>query len=151
MKIINEMKLTFSALSINESFARTSAVSFFAQSNPAVSDLADIKTAVSEAVTNCIVHGYRDIPRGKVELTARLLSRGDSFTAYIKVRDKGCGIENIELAMTPLYTSAPSEERAGLGFSVMESFMDSVKVSSHIGKGTTVVMTKKLANSVKTG
>lgn len=145
MKIKNEMKVTFLSKGENEAFARTAAVAFFSAANPVVSDLADIKTAVSEAVTNSIVHGYRG-SFGKVELTARLYENG---CAYIKVRDWGCGIPDVTLAMTPMYTTAQSEERAGLGFSVMESFMDVVKVQSKPSKGTSVVMQKKLQSNVE--
>ena len=145
MKIVNEMKVTFLSKSENEAFARTAVVAFFAGANPVVSDLADIKTAVSEAVTNSIVHGYRD-KSGRVEVTARLYDGGG---AYIKVRDCGCGIADVSLAMTPMYTTAESEERAGLGFSVMESFMDSVRVVSKPNSGTSVIMRKKLQSNVE--
>ena len=105
-----------------------------------MSELGEIKTAVSEAVTNCIVHAYRGM-LGKVEITARHL---DGNVLYIKIRDNGCGIADIKQAMEPLYTSAPEEERAGLGFAVMESFMDKVSVRSTEGKGTTVIMKRKI-------
>lgn len=140
MKIINEAKLTFLSRSANESFARVAAAGFFMQLDPTVEELTDIKTALSEAVTNAIVHGYRK-RSGKVFVTLRILEEN---TVYVRVRDSGCGIADIKQAMEPLYTSAPEEERAGLGFAVMQSFMDRVKVQSAVGKGTTVTMTKTL-------
>ena len=106
-------------------------------------ELNDIKTAVSEAVTNCIVHAYRDTV-GLIELTARLCDD----VVYIKIRDRGCGIEDVKRAMEPLFTTLPDEERSGLGFSVMESFTDSVKVKSKLGSGTTVVLVKKLRTRI---
>lgn len=138
---INEVKLSFKSYSSNESFSRIAAAAFFASVDPTVAQITDIKTAISEAVTNAIVHGYKDTV-GTVYITLRIL---DNDTAYIKVRDNGCGIENIKKAMEPLYTTAPEDERAGLGFAVMQSFTDSVKVYSKVGKGTTVVMLKKLS------
>lgn len=140
MKIKNEVKISLTSRSSNESFARVAVSSFFAQLDPTVDEITDIKTAVSEAVTNAIVHGYKD-NLGVVYITLRML---DNATAYIKIRDTGCGIENIEQAMEPLFTTAPNDERAGLGFAVMQSFMDKVKVFSKKGHGTTVVMTKKV-------
>ena len=140
MKILNEIKCTFPAESRNEGFARTLVSSFSTQLDPSVSEIGEIKTAVSEAVTNCIVHAYRGT-KGKIELTVRAM---ENDTLYIKIRDKGCGIENVEKAMEPLYTSEPEEERAGLGFAVMESFMDKVSVKSTPGKGTSVTMTRKI-------
>ena len=108
--------------------------------NPTLEEIADIKTAVSEAVTNSIGHGYRH-KKGKIELTVRLLKDRE---IYIKIRDKGCGIADIKQAMEPLFTTAPEEERSGLGFSVMESFMDRLQVKSQPEKGTTVIMRKRL-------
>lgn len=143
MKIINEIKVIFPSESCNESFARTCITSFVSGLDPTVTEIAEIKTAVSEAVTNAIVHGYRNT-KGKIELTATAY---ENNTIKIKIRDQGCGIENIKQAMTPLYTSAPEEERTGLGFAVMESFMDKISVKSVLGKGTTVTMRKQL-NSV---
>lgn len=140
MNTENEMKISFISISQNEGFARTVVSSFAALCDPDIEELADIRTAVSEAVTNCIVHAYRDT-LGTVEITAKLLSGNE---LYIKIRDKGCGISDIKQAMEPLYTSAPFEERSGLGFSVMESFMDKVTVRSKVGHGTTVVMRKKI-------
>lgn len=140
MKTLNEMKLTFPAHSANEAFSRSAVSSFVAQLDPRIDELSDIKTAVSEAVTNCIVHAYRDRD-GVIEITARILEGGE---LWIKIRDKGCGIENIEKAMEPMYTTAPDEDRAGLGFAVMESFMDKLSVRSKVGVGTTITMRKKI-------
>lgn len=147
MRIQNEVKISFLSRSSNESFARLAVSGFFAQLDPTVDEISDIKTAVSEAVTNAIVHGYRD-RLGTVLMTVRILSND---TAYIKIRDNGCGIEDIKKAMEPLYTTAENEERAGLGFAVMQSFMDKVKVSSKRERGTTVIMTKKLASRERNG
>ena len=140
MKILNEVKCTFPAESRNEGFARTIVSSFSAQLDPSVSEIGEIKTAVSEAVTNCIVHAYRGT-KGKIELVVRAM---EDNILYIKIRDNGCGIEDVKKAMEPLYTSAPEEERAGLGFAVMESFMDKISVRSSPGKGTSVTMTRKI-------
>ena len=140
MQIINEAQLTFDSRSANESFARLAVSAFFAQLDPTVEEITDLKTAVSEAVTNAIVHGYRNTD-GKVKLLLRIL---EPSTAYIRVKDTGCGIEDVEKAMEPLYTTAPEEERAGLGFAVMQSFMDSVKVVSKPDRGTTVTMKRRI-------
>lgn len=136
-KPINEMKLVIPSRSANEGFARSAVAAFVAQLDPAVDELADIRTAVSEAVTNCIVHAYPDAI-GDIILTVRLYADGK---VVIKVRDKGCGIENVEQAMEPLFTTG-GEERSGLGFSVMESFTDKLRVSSKKGKGTVVTLEK---------
>ena len=142
MKIINEMKISFLSKSENEGFARSAVCAFAALLDPGIDDIADIRTAVSEAVTNCIVHAYRGT-QGKIDITAKIL---EGREIYIRIKDSGCGIENVEQAMEPLFTTAPSEERSGLGFSVMESFMDKLSVKSTPGKGTTVIMRKKLEN-----
>ncbi len=139
----NEMKLIFPSLSENERLARVAVGGFITPKNPRMDELNDIKTAVSEAVTNCIVHAYRDTV-GLIELTARLCDD----VVYIKIRDRGCGIEDVKRAMEPLFTTLPDEERSGLGFSVMESFTDSVKVKSKLGSGTTVVLVKKLRTRI---
>lgn len=148
-KILNEMRVVLSPKSCNEAVARSVVTAFVMQMDPSVSELADIKTAVSEAVTNSIVHGYRNCT-GNIELVCRIL---DKDMLYIKVRDKGCGIADVKQAMEPLFTTAPEEERAGLGFAVMESFMDSVSVRSAVGKGTSVVMKKRIFSTslVRTG
>lgn len=141
MKYINYFKMTIPSLSRNESFARTAVSAFVSQLDPLVSQLADIRAAVSEAVTNCIVHAYADSEgAGKITITAKL----SEDTAYIKIKDNGCGIENIKQAMEPLFTTKPDEERTGLGFAVMESCADKVKVSSGKNKGTTVNLTFKI-------
>ena len=139
LKIINEMKLTILSRSANESFARVAVSAFAAQTDPTIDELTDIKTAVSEAVTNCIVHGYAE-QIGRIYIEARLYEGG---RLCVKIRDKGCGIADIKQAMEPLYTTG-GEERGGLGFTVMESFMDKVKVRSKPGQGTTVVMEKRI-------
>ena len=138
------MKLTVLSCSANESFARASTAAFIAQLDPTIEELADIKTAVSEAVTNCIVHAYRQTI-GYIYITVKIF---DTNTVQIKIRDCGCGIENIEQAKEPLFTTG-GEERAGLGFAVMESFMDKLRVNSQKGKGTTVVMEKTLSRRIK--
>ena len=140
MKIINEVKFSIPSLSVNESVARAVVSSFLIQADPTVEELADIRTVVSEAVTNAIVHGYRN-SYGNIEVVVRIL---ENNTIYIKIRDKGCGIADIEKAMEPLFTTAPEEERSGLGFSVMQSFTDKLSVKSHDGKGITVILCSKL-------
>ena len=139
-KTVNEMKIKFPSLSENERLARSAISGFVALKNPQIDELSDIKTAVSEAVTNSIVHGYRNT-LGEIEMTAKIF---DDNTVYIRIKDKGVGIEDIKQAMTPLFTTLAQKERSGLGFSVMESFCDSVRVSSKKGAGTTVVLTKRL-------
>lgn len=141
MEVLNEIKFTMPSLSVNEATARAVVSSFLIQADPTVEELSDIRTAVSEAVTNAVVHGYRN-SKGSVELTVKLLKDRE---IYIRIKDKGCGISDIKQAMEPLFTTAPEEERSGLGFSVMESFMDRLKVKSAVGKGTTVVMRKRLS------
>ena len=136
----NEMKMQLPSRSANESFARMTIAAFFAQLDPTVDELTDIKTAVSEAVTNCIVHAYRD-EIGVIFLHAKILNGN---RAYIRIRDKGCGIPDVEQAMQPMYTTCDTGERAGLGFAVMQSFMDRVRVTSRFGKGTTVILQKTL-------
>ncbi len=145
MKVLNEMNLNFLSKSTNESYARSAVSSFFIQLDPTIDELSDIKTAVSEAVTNCIVHGYRNT-MGKVFITARILEGNE---VYIKIRDKGCGIADVNQAMEPMFTTAKEEERAGLGFAVMQTFMDKLKVTSKVGVGTTIIMTKKLSPRIK--
>ena len=142
MEVINEVKFIMPSLSVNESTARAVVSSFLIQADPSVEELSDIRTAVSEAVTNAVVHGYRN-SKGVIEMTVRLLRCRE---IYIKIRDRGCGIEDVEKAMEPLFTTAPEEERSGLGFSIMQSFTDSLRVRSESGKGTTVTMRKKLKN-----
>ena len=140
MKPINEVKMTFPSRSANEGFARTAAACFAAQLDPTLDEINDIKTAVSEAVTNCIVHAYPDA-LGTVTMRMRLF--GDN-TLEIVVHDNGVGIADIEQARTPLYTTGGTD-RSGMGFTIMESFMDSVKVRSRLGKGTTVVLRRRIS------
>ncbi len=139
MKTINEMKLSFESKSINEGFSRVAVASFASALDPTLEELNDIKTAVSEAVTNAIVHGYRE-KMGKIYITASIT---DKNIIRIKVRDRGVGIEDIEQARQPLFTTLGGE-RAGLGFAVMESFTDKVRVRSTPGRGTTVTLEKKI-------
>ena len=136
---MNKTRIEFSSHSVNESFARMTAAAFVSYLDPAVSDIADIKTAVSEAVTNAIIHGYEGT-EGIVSMEISVSGRLVTFT----VSDSGRGIEDVERAMTPLYTSKPDSERSGMGFTVMETFMDTLSVTSAPRRGTTVVMTKKL-------
>ncbi len=137
MKPINEMRLTFPSRSANEGFARAAVAAFVSQLDPAVDELADLRTAVSEAVTNCIVHAYTDTV-GTVWLKVCLYDNGK---VRIRIKDNGCGIPDVKQAMEPLYTTG-GEDRSGLGFSVMESFTDRLRVRSVPGKGTTVTMEK---------
>ena len=139
MKALNTVKITFPGRSVNEGFARSALSAFAAQADPTLDELADVKTAVSEAVTNCIVHAYANTI-GPITLTAALYEDG---TLRVAVADKGCGIPDVSKAMEPLFTTGGAE-RAGLGFAVMESFMDSVKVRSAPGKGTRVTLSKRL-------
>ncbi len=142
--IRNSMKCVFPARSINEGFARMAVAAFVAQLDPPVSVLSDLKTAVSEAVTNCIVHAYRDADsRGDcpIYITATYTAGG---LLRVTVKDKGKGIPDIALARTPLYTTDAEGERSGMGFTVMESFTDKLRVRSAVGKGTTVVLEKQV-------
>ena len=139
MKTVNEMKLTIDSRSINEGFSRAAIAAFAALLDPTIEELSDIRTAVSEAVTNAIVHGYKE-KMGKIYITAAIT---DNNSIRIKIRDKGVGIEDVEKARQPLFTTAGGE-RAGLGFAVMESFMDKVKVNSKPGIGTSVILEKKI-------
>ena len=140
MKMLNQVKITFAGRSVNESFARAALAAFLVQLDPTVPQLADIKTAVSEAVTNCIVHAYPD-RLGPITMTAAIYEGG---VVRITITDRGVGIPDIEKAMEPMVTTGDAEERAGLGFAVMQSFMDKVKVSSTPGRGTRVTLTKRL-------
>ena len=133
----NEMKLEFISKSSNEAFARIAVAAFASQLDPTIEELADIKTAVSEAVTNCIIHGY-DKKQGIVKISAKLKEN----EIIIEISDKGKGIENIEIAKEPLYTTKPNLERSGMGFTIMESFMDKMEVESIVGLGTKITMSK---------
>lgn len=139
----NEMEIRFLSISGNEGFARAAAAAFAAQMNPGIEELSDIRTAVSEAVTNAIIHGYDQSMDCIV--TMQMEIEGDELT--ILIRDDGCGIDDVELARKPFYTSKPELERSGMGFSVMEAFMDSVDVQSVVGKGTTVTMRKHIRHA----
>lgn len=140
MKVHNEFKMTVDAKSVNEAFCRMVVSAFAAPLDPTIEELTDLKTAVSEAVTNAIVHGYQNCS-GKLTLEGKILDGG---VVRIKIADKGVGIDNVTEAMQPLFTTG-GEERSGLGFTVMQSFCDRVKVTSAKGKGTTVLLTKKIA------
>ncbi len=138
-KFENEMKLEFISKSSNEAFARVAVAAFAAQLDPTIEELADIKTAVSEAVTNSIIHGYED-KQGIIKIVCRLKEN----EIIIEISDTGKGIEDIEAAKEPLYTTKPNLERSGMGFTIMESFMDSMEIESIIGLGTKVTMSKKI-------
>ena len=139
----NRMRLCLPALSVNEGVARAAVAAFCAQCNPTVTELADIKCAVSEAVTNCIVHAYR-AAQGEIYITVRLLKK-DGIS--ICVRDKGCGIADVKKAREPLFTTDAEGERSGMGFTVMENFMDKLTVRSREGVGTTVILTKYIGRT----
>ena len=132
--------MTLLSRSSNESFARACVSAFAAQLDPTIEEINDIKTAVSEAVTNCIVHAYKN-KLGNIYISGEIL---ENNTIRVKIRDRGCGIENVEKAMEPLYSSLGGE-RAGLGFAVMQSFMDTIRVTSRKDKGTTIIMTKRIS------
>ncbi len=142
-KADNSLKITLPALSVNEGLARSLVGSFVAQLDPSVSELADIKTAVSEAVTNCIVHAYPDGFKGAREIYISCEYDKDRRFS-VRIKDKGIGIDDIARAREPLFTTSPELERSGMGFTVMENFCDSVKVKSKKGKGTVVTLTKQL-------
>ncbi len=143
-KIINEMKLRLPARSVNEGVCRSIISAFSAELNPSVEELGDLRCAVSEAVTNCIVHAYRDVPdpsRAYIYISARLYE-GREIT--IEISDNGCGIEDVAAALTPMFTTDREGERSGMGFLVMQSFTDSLSVKSKLGRGTSVLMRKIL-------
>lgn len=140
MKVVNEMKLSVPSLSVNEGVVRSVVAAFCAQVNPDAIDIADVKCAVSEAVTNCIVHGYKG-GIGVINVSIKLYSDNN---VKITVKDKGVGIADVKMARQPLFTTDAENERSGMGFTVMESFMDKLSVRSAIGKGTAVTMCKRL-------
>lgn len=140
MKEINRFKMELLSKSVNESFARVAICSFASFLDPTVFEIGDIKTAVSEVVTNCIVHGYKDQP-GKIYIDVKIF---EDKRLVIRIRDRGCGIGDVTKAMEPLFTTGDTDERAGLGFTLMESCMDKVRVRSVPGRGTIVTMQKKL-------
>ena len=139
MKPLNELKMQLESRSITEGYARVAVSSFVSQLDPTIEELNDIKTAVSEAVTNCIVHAYGD-EYGRIYITVRIFENG---AAEIRIRDRGCGIADVKKAMEPLFTTLGGD-RSGLGFSVMESFSDKISVRSRVGVGTTVTLIKKI-------
>ena len=137
MKTLYEMKLTVDAKSVNEGFCRVAVGTVAAVLDPNIDELSDLKTAVSEAVTNCIVHAYKTKP-GKIYITVKIT---DTNAVVVKIRDRGCGIPDVEKAREPLFTTG-GDDRSGLGFSVMESFSDKLKVTSKEGRGTSITITK---------
>lgn len=141
MQYDNEMRLEFISKSANESFARVAVAAFAAQLDPTIEEISDIKTAVSEAVTNSIIHGYEN-SLGYVKIFAGIVNK----TIEIEISDEGKGIEDLETAMQPTYTSKPDLERSGMGFTIMESFMDSLEVESQAGKGTKIKMRKSIGS-----
>ena len=142
MKIINEMEITFKAISINEGFSRACVAAFCAQANPSVDEITDIKTAVSEAVTNSVVHAY-PLCDGNITIKVKLYSSG----VVIEIADNGIGIDNYDVAREPFYTTKPNDERSGMGFTVMESFMDSVELQKNGKSGLLVKMEKIFKNN----
>lgn len=144
MRNTNEMELCFDSVSANEGFARVAVAAFLTQLNPTVEEVADVKTAVSEAVTNAIIHGYENEVH-KVIVRCRI----ENGTFFVEVEDTGRGIEDVEKAMEPLFTSKPELERSGMGFSFMEAFMDRIEVTSKKGEGTTVSMEKAIGKGRK--
>ena len=146
MKMLNQVKITFAGRAVNEGFARAALAAFLVQLDPTVPQLADMKTAVSEAVTNCIVHAYPDRV-GPITMTVSVYP---GRVVRIVIADKGVGIPDIPRAMEPLFTTGNPEERSGLGFAVMQSFMDKVSVRSAPGRGTRVILTKHLEEKPST-
>ncbi len=137
---VNEIKLVLPAIPENESVARGCISQFASKADPTVTELADIRCAVSEAVTNCVVHAYKN-EKGSVYINARLYGDG---RLTVRIADRGCGIPDVELAMTPLYTTDSGGERSGMGFAIMQTFCDRIKVTSTVGRGTVVFMEKRL-------
>lgn len=144
MTILNEVKLEFPSASANEGFARSAAACFAAQLDPTLEELGDIRTAVSEAVTNAIVHGYPDT-LGKITLRLRIF---EGHLLEIQVKDRGVGIPDVDKARQPMFTTG-GEERSGMGFTIMESFMDAIRVTSAPGRGTTVTLRKRISRRLK--
>lgn len=144
MKVLNEVKLDFPSASANEGFARSAAACFAAQLDPTLEELGDVRTAVSEAVTNAIVHGYPDT-LGRITLRMRIY---EDNVLEIQVKDRGKGISDVEQARQPMFTTG-GEERSGMGFTIMESFMDGMRVLSHPNRGTTVTMRKRISRRMK--
>jgi stage II sporulation protein AB (anti-sigma F factor) len=144
-EVLNRIRIKLPALSVNEGMARAAVAAFISQLDPGVTEAADIKCAVSEAVTNAIVHGYRDREEGEIGSITITVSILEGNAVKIEVKDKGCGIPDVAQARKPLYTTDAAGERSGMGFTVMESFTDALRVTSKVGKGTTVVMFKRLS------
>ena len=138
----NEMQIQFTAVSENEAFARIAVAAFVTPLNPTLEEIEDVKTAVSEAVTNAVIHGYKE-QGGTIEISCVL----EKDLLKMEITDQGCGIENVEQAMEPMFTTRPDLERSGMGFSFMEAFMDCLEVESTVGQGTRVIMEKKLGNA----
>ena len=136
----NQMRLQFSARSENESFARVTVAAFIAQMDPTLEELNDIKTVVSEAVTNAIIHGYENDPNGQVTVSAEM----EGMVVTVLIEDQGKGIDNLEEARQPMFTTKPDMERSGMGFTIMESFMDTIEIHSVLGSGTSIMMRKTL-------
>lgn len=143
-RIVNEMKVRLLASSVNEAVARSVVSAFIADANPTVEELCDLRCAVSEAVTNCIVHAYRNVAAGIPRYIYISLRLYDTREVTVEIADLGCGIANIEEARMPTFTTGEPSERCGMGFLVMESFTDSMTVKSRVGKGTTVLLRKYL-------
>lgn len=141
---INRFKLVVPAISRNESYCRSIAVAFVAQCDPTVEEIADIKTVMSEAVTNCIVHAYKDTQEEKKKLIYISCELYEGNIFKFTVKDKGCGIKDLDMAMQPLFTTDSESERSGMGLPIMKTFSDSFKIKSFVGKGTTVTFTKKV-------
>ncbi|MDQ0219056.1 anti-sigma F factor [Peribacillus cavernae] len=139
----NKMEIQFSALSQNESFARITVAAFIAQLDPTLDELTELKTVVSEAVTNSIIHGYENDPDGIIYISVMI----DGDIVEMTIRDEGMGIEDVDEAVQPLYTTKPEWERSGMGFTIMENFMDEMKVISHKGEGTIIRLKKHLTKS----
>ncbi len=144
MELINEMKVCFQARSENESFARIAVAGFLTYINPTMEEIEDIRMAVSEAVTNAIIHGYEEKVSAMVYVSCMLYKFDSSYTLQVVIEDTGKGIADIEKAMEPMFTTKPEEERTGMGFAFMEAFMDDVQVESELTKGTVVTLTKRL-------
>ena len=140
----NHMKITFDSISENEKFARIVVAAFIAKLNPTMEEMSDIKTAVSEAVTNCIIHGYENEIKA-IEMEANIIEK----KVFLRITDYGKGIENVEEAMQPMFTTGLKEERSGMGFSFMEAFMDRLHVESQLGKGTVVEMEKEIGKETE--
>ncbi|MBQ8318423.1 MAG: anti-sigma F factor [Lachnospiraceae bacterium] len=147
MNNTNEMTVTFKAKAQNEAFSRMVVAAFIAGTNPTLEEVSDVKTAVSEAVTNSIIHGYgvsKDVSEASYEPYITIYAQLSGRSVYIEIRDDGCGIPDIKKAMEPMYTTKPKEDRSGMGFSFMEAFMDKLEVDSTVGVGTVVKMWKEI-------